>query len=122
MRLLSLKANQDCMCGVHDMPNKEILRRSIFLSKQTTAYVQTCIASVYGQGPVHTDLSQNMSVERDCRTGRHVYEALIQIFKLTLLEKGFKPSEQNVWFLIVSSSIFYDHMHRCIHLCLIYIV
>ena len=36
----------------------------------------------------HPDLRQNTSVERECRTGRHVYEASIQIFKLTLLEKG----------------------------------
>ena len=35
----------------------------------------------------HTDLSQNMPVERDCRAGRYVYEALIQIFKHALLEK-----------------------------------
>ena len=34
-----------------------------------------------------TDLSQNMPVERDCRAGRYVYEASIQIFKHTLLEK-----------------------------------
>ena len=72
------------------MPNKKTnLRRSIFfLSKHTAPYTQTCMASVYGQGPVHTDLRQNMSVERECPTGRHVYEASIQIFKLTLLEKG----------------------------------
>ena len=49
---------------------------------------RTCMASAYGQGTVHTDLRQNTSVERECRTGRHVYEASIQIFKLTLLEKG----------------------------------
>ena len=75
--------------AVHDMPDKKKLRRSIFFPlKQTAPYVQTCMASVYGQGPVHTDLRQNTSVERECRTGRHVYEASIQIFKLTLLEKG----------------------------------
>ena len=70
-------------------PTKKILQHFIFfLSKQTAPYVQTCMASAYGQGPVHTDLRQNTSVERECRTGRHVYEASIQIFKLTLLEKG----------------------------------
>ena len=36
----------------------------------------------------HPDQRQNTSVARECRTGRHVYEASIQIFKLTLLEKG----------------------------------
>ena len=66
-------------------PTKNIFATLYFLLIKADRAIR---ADVYGQGPVHTDLRQNMSVERECRMGRHVYEASIQIFKLTLLEKG----------------------------------
>ena len=67
------------------MPNKKNFATLYFLLIKADRAIR---ADVYGQGPVHTDLRQNTSVERECRTGRYVYEASIQIFKHTLLEKG----------------------------------
>ena len=67
---------------------QNILPHSVFFASMQTRCNQNRTQNCPAE-PVfsHTDLSQNMPVERDCRAGRYVYEASIQIFKHALLEK-----------------------------------
>ena len=91
--MLKLKLNQKCMHdGSMTCPTKEKLRRSICSVSEQTGFCrrgdQHPTEHIFSRLFCHLALRQNMTVERECRTGRHVYEASIPIFKHTLLEKG----------------------------------
>ena len=79
----------------------------------------------WARGQWHKDLHQNMRVERDYRTGHHVYEASFQIFKHTWLDTGQANWTKCLVLIIVSSNIIYydlmQFMSRCLYLWFIYI-